>query len=87
MIHPYIMLPQEFNTADERVNVQNATAFGTAMIYSMVGKCVLEHCFKKKNQVVTMASVTVMSQQLRHVTTGMKNDQLLEIFQFAFSFF
>ena len=43
-------------TAEDTTNAENAKSVGTAIVNEMVGKCVAEHSFKKKNQVVTMAS-------------------------------
>ena len=40
------------------VNVETAKAVGTTILSSMKGKTVLEHSFKKNNQVVTMATKT-----------------------------
>jgi len=84
-------------TADDTINAEDAKSVGTAKENEMVGKCVAEHSFKKKNQVVTMASnnaikvnqelVSIDPQVLfqRLVTAGMSNEQLPEIFQFELS--
>ena len=84
-------------TAEDRVNADNAKSVGTTIIDSMVGKCVLDHSFKKKSQIVTMASnyaVKIGDEMInigpqlffqRLVTAGMRNEQLSEIFQYELS--
>lgn len=81
-------------TAEEKVNVDNAKAVGISILDSMVGKCVMDFSFKKKNQIVTMTTnnairisdelVNIDPQLLfqRLVTAGMRNEQLSEIFQY-----
>ena len=86
--------------AADTVNAENAAkAVGTAVVNEMVGKNVIEHSFKKKNQIVNMASnnaikvshelVNIDPQVLfqRLVTAGMSNDQLPEVFQYELSSF
>ena len=72
--------------AADTVNAENAKAVGTAIVNEMVGKNVIEHSFKKKNQIVNMASnnaikvshelVNIDPQVLfqRLVMAGMSND-------------
>ena len=38
-------------TAEDTVNAEDAKSVGTGIVNEMVGKCVAEHSFKKKNQV------------------------------------
>ncbi len=86
-------------TAEDTINAEDARTIGTAIVDAMVGKCVAEHSFKKKNQIVTMASNNaikvshelvnndplVLFQKL--VTAGISNEQLPEIFQYELSSF
>lgn len=84
-------------TAEGRVNADNAKTVGTAIVDSMIGKGVMDHSFKKKDQLVTMGStnaikigdelVNIDPQLLfqRLVTAGTRNEQLPEIFQYELS--
>ena len=83
--------------AADTVNAENPKAVGTAIVNEMVGKNVIEHSFKKKNQIVNMASnnaikvsnelVSIDPQVLfqRLVTAGMSNEQLPKVFQYELS--
>ena len=84
-------------TAENTINAEDAKSIGTTIVNEMVGKCAAEHSFKKKYEVVTMASNNAIkvSQELvnidpqvlfqRLVTAGMSNEQLPEIFQYELS--
>ena len=86
-------------TAEDTINAEDAKTIGTTIVDAMVGKCVAEHSFNIKNQIVTMASNNVIKvnhelinidpQVLfqRLVTAGMSNEQLPEIFQSELSSF
>ena len=71
--------------ADGRVNVDTAKDVGQGILDSMVGKSVLEHTFRKKDQAVTLNTsvikinhdtVNIDPQLLfqRLVTMGTRND-------------
>ena len=67
-------------TAEDTINVEDAKAIGTTIVNEMVGKCVVEHSFKKKNQIVIMASNNLVNIDpqvhfQRLVTAGMNNEQ------------
>ena len=76
-------------TAEDTINVEDAKAIGTTIVNEMIGKCVVEHSFKKKNQIVIMASnnavkvshelVNIDPQVLfqRLVTAGMNNERVI----------
>ena len=86
-------------TAADTVNAENAKAVGTAIVNKIVGKNVVEHSFRKNDQIVNMASnnaVKVSHEQVnidpqvlfqRLVTAGISNDQLPGIFQYELSNF
>ncbi len=84
-------------TAENKINAENAKRIGTTTINSMVRKCVIEHSFKKKDQIITMASnnaikvnqeIILIDPQVlfqRLITVGMTSEQLPEIFQYELS--
>ena len=84
-------------TAENKINAENAKRIGTTIINAMVGKCVIEHSFKKKDQIITMASnnaikvnqeIILIDPQVlfqRLITVGMTSEQLPEIFQYELS--
>ena len=84
-------------TADDTINAEEAKAIGTSIIDSMIGKCVMEYSFKKKNQIVTMALnnaikvskefINIDPQVLfqRLVAAGISNEHLPEIFCYELS--
>jgi len=81
-------------TAEDTINAEDAKSAGAAIVNEMVGKCVAEHSFKKKNQVVSNNAIKVNQELVsidpqvlfqRLVTAGMSNEQLPESFQFELS--
>ena len=81
-------------TADEAINAECAKEVGSRVLQNMIGKNVVQHSFKKKEQVVPLSSINAVKlkndiinidPQLlfqRLVTAGIRNDNLCEVFQY-----